>query len=254
MEQAVKNGRNFCTKGTSSPRTKPFNHQTGLFGYRLIERPDGSFHHHKIWYDIRCLSTLNHADGHHDRIAGVGLSWNRLINQGDELSRHRDGVNGIMRSCTVTTFAAHFNRKVLAECRLRPRHDANVSDRKIGINVKGKDGLHALDGALGNHFGGTAAGFLRRLKNASPANGQPAGPMERQSGSKQNGGMGIVAAGVHHTVVPGAKGNLIRFSNRQSINIGTQGNDWSPRAEGGRDAGDNASFTGAKPMWNVGGG
>ena len=77
--------------------------------------------------------------------------------------------------------------------------------------------------------------------------------MKRQSGSKQNGGMRVVAAGVHHAAVFGAIGNLVFLGNRQGVNIGTQGNDRSLRIGCGRNAGNDASFAGTEPIRYFGG-
>ena len=167
---------------------------------------------------------------------------------------HRNGINGVMRARAMSAFATHFNDEVLAERRLRPRRDADVTHGQSRINVKREDGARAFDSSLRDHLASTAAGFLRRLKNTSPGHGQFAGAMQRHRGPKQNGGMRIVPAGVHHSVVFGAIENFIFLGGWQGIDIGTQGDDRSCRMGGGRDVGDDPFFPSAQPKRDFGGG
>lgn len=104
------------------------------------------------------------------------------------------------------------------------RRNAHLADGQIRVNVKRQNGLHAFDGPLSHHLAGAAAGFLGGLKNTAPGNAERASPMKRQRGSEQNGGVRIVAAGVHDTVVAGTIGDFIFLGDGQGVNIGAQGN------------------------------
>ena len=47
------------------------------------------------------------SDSYHKRIAGVALAGRRLVNQADQMGRHRDRIDGIMRTCTMASTTTH---------------------------------------------------------------------------------------------------------------------------------------------------
>ena len=144
------------------------------------------------------MASFDLPDSYHQRIAGVGLTRSRLVNQADQMGRHRDRIDGIVGTCTVAPAAANFDREILTESRLRTGCQPKLARCGGGIHMEGDDGGNVIERSALNHLPCTVTDLLRRLEDPPPAHRSRTGGFQCEQSSQQNRGMGIMTAGVHH--------------------------------------------------------
>src|SRR5260221_6183140 len=154
-----------------------------LFRNWSLESANCSFKGHGIGNDIVSLASLNHSDRHHYRVSRIDLSWDRLINQCDQLRGNRNWIYGSAWSRAMTATADHLNGEILAERGSRPGCDPQAADLAVRIDMKSYNSGYSLDRSLFYQLQGAVASLLRRLKYASPAHWQVSGSMQGHSRS-----------------------------------------------------------------------
>lgn len=251
IELALERRNDFAAENLGDSLTDADEALAGLERNGRVERADGTAEYGGIGDDIGAMAADDLADGDDGGPPLIGLARYDLVDRGDQMGRHGDRVDGEMGPGSVASSPAHLDGKILAAGSLWAGHDGDLACGQGGIDVEGQDGLDAFHRAGGDHVECAMAGFLGGLKDGPPADGQARGKMQVPRRAKDDGGVGIVAAGVHDAGSGGTIGGLIFLRDGKGVDIGTQGDD---RSVGGLILGDEAHFAGAESMAYASGG
>ena len=139
---------------------------------------------------------------------------------------HRiDGLVGVAPAALALDLCPNWQAaamRAVADAHLTPG-----KSRRKQADVSADDGLDAIavEDAVPNHCGGAAPTLLGRLKDNDGGAGEILPLLRQEPGNPQaDGGMGIVAAGVHLSGVEGDEVMGVLFLNWQGVDIHPDGN------------------------------
>ena len=173
--------------------------------------------------------------GHDRRTGRIDLARDDRLQRHDHETPDHDGVDAFVGAGSVRALPDNLNREII-----RRRIDGALGHDDgprmiVAVEMAAEYHARAFQRPCFDHGQRAGAFFLCRLKNQSHGSRQVFLLGEKRRRAEQHGGVPIVAAGVHDTVMDRREIQAGVFLNRQRVRIGTQD-----------DAGDSSA------PWNVG--
>lgn len=233
-----------------------------------VERSHGAGEGHLVGNDIRGAATGNFADGDDGGVERIDGTADSLLELGDDLGRNPNGIYSFVGACAVARFAGDRDFKIVGgsgEGALAQTDDACGNG---GKGVDAKDGGDVFHDAIFDHPPCALGGFFGGLEEEAGGAGEGGvvglGEFgEDHGGAEADGGVGIVAAGVHDAGAFGGEGEVCFFGDGQSVHVGADGEDVAVGFGFAGEFGDDAGFAdhflnveaaGGKDAGDVGGG
>ena len=162
-----------------------------------------------------------HRDDH--KVPGAHLPADHRLEGGYHGAGRRDDVDPLVGSGAVAALAPDGQGEEAAAAHAHPGLHADRAAGQVRGHVDGKDCVHAVQ-YPGLQQGTARPGeLLRRLKHQPHPAGQGLPLLPQQGGGpQQHGGVGVVAAGVHHAGDLGGKGQAGGLLDGQGVHVRPQ--------------------------------
>ena len=162
----------------------------------------------------------------HGGLHGVHAARHHGLQRHDQRGGGHHHIRGLVRHGAVPAHAVQRDGGVV-----RRRHGGAAAEHQLTLRharhvVHGKNGVarEAVKQAVFHHLQRTATAFFGGLKNQVQRAVKRAVLGQVLRGGQQHGGVAVVAAGVHHTVVAAAPVRTRGFGDGQRIHVGAQAN------------------------------
>src|SRR5271166_4065858 len=154
----------------------------------------------------------------------------------------------------MTSASPYLDREILTKRCPGARCGSCLSDRQIRVDVKGDDGIDAVEGSISHHFVCAAARLLRWLKDTSPSHRQRPCTIKGECRPEQDRSMRIVTTCVHDPGFSRTVRDLILFLNWEGIDIRPNSYDRRSRIRRLDDVRDDTALSWSNLMRNLCGG
>ncbi|MNS28702.1 hypothetical protein D3C72_606890 [compost metagenome] len=189
------------------------------------------------------VAGLHGADADDGRVDGTHAARHDGLRRGDDVRGHHDGVDGLVSMRAVAALALDLDRHAVGRSHHRAAVDADGAGRHRGPVVHRIDSVHreAVEQAVFDHHARTGQAFFAGLEDQHGGAVEVARLGQVARGADQHGGVAVVAAAVHQTVVGRAPAEVVVLAHGQRVHVGAQADH---AAAGRRLAADDADDTG----------
>lgn len=119
--------------------------------------------------------------------------------------------------------AGHLDGEAVSGSRTGACHHGNAAHIHLGTDMDAEDEVHTVQTVLLDYSLGASADLLRGLEQQLDSTAQLILDLHQHLGSAhQHGGMGIMSAGMHESVILGGKGKPGLFRDAQRVDVRTQ--------------------------------
>ena len=192
----------------------------------FVESPYRTFKSHSIRDDIGPPLPYELANCHNSGNKGIGIPADDLLQGHYDMRCDKDGVNGCLRHCAMSSFPFHGNKEFIRRSHEHARSESSLTGNKegenmlayhkIGFRVLHDPGLDHLDCAPGIRLLGR---LEKKFNRSAELFFQPAKDL---CGAQQAGHMHIMTTCMHDTRIYRFIADFICFINRQRIHIGPE--------------------------------
>ena len=179
---------------------------------------------HVVGDHIERLAPFNPTETHHHRMQGIQPAADGLLQAADHPGGDPDGVSALVGPGPMATLAEHLDLQFPSHSGEAAAAHPNRPHRQARKHMHAKQGPHPLHGACLPHPAGPLGCLLRRLKQQAHPARQPIRPAGQQPPHpKANGGVNVMAAGMHQALLAGGIGKMGALLDGQGIHVGAQG-------------------------------
>ncbi len=151
---------------------------------------------------------------------------------GEDLARGPEQVDGLVGSGGVAPRSLQDDVEPIGGSGDRPDSAPHVTRGDGGVDVEADyRGETIYPTLLDNLDGSPGKGFLRRLEHETHPTGQLGESSHHQGDTHTDGGMEIVATGVHHSGDLRGEGTILGFLDGEGIDVGPEANGSAARSD-----------------------